>query len=72
MHRAETIPFINSYFREKHIDVFDVDFRVENRESGNLYTNTYDLKLPRSVEYIEVVQYLSEYPNVQGVRTINT
>jgi putative Mg2+ transporter-C (MgtC) family protein len=71
VHRAETIPFINNYFREKNIEVFDVDFRVENRETGNLYTNTYDLKLPRSVEYIEVVQYLSEYPNVQGVRTIN-
>jgi putative Mg2+ transporter-C (MgtC) family protein len=29
LHRAETIPFINGYFEEKHITVFDVDFHVE-------------------------------------------
>ncbi len=71
LHRAETIPFINSYFEEKHITVFDVDFHVENNEKGNLYTNTYELRLPSSVEYPEIVQHLSEYPNVQSVRTIS-
>jgi putative Mg2+ transporter-C (MgtC) family protein len=71
LHRAETIPFINGYFEEKHITVFDVDFHVENNEEGNLYTNTYDLRLTSAVEYPEIVQHLSEYPNVQSVRTIS-
>jgi putative Mg2+ transporter-C (MgtC) family protein len=71
LNREETIPFINSYFEEKHITVFDVDFRVDNKENGNLYTNTYELRLPGGVEYLEIVQHLSEYKNVQGVRTIS-
>ncbi len=70
-HRAETIPFLNDYFADKKITVFDVDFHVENNERGNLYTNVYDLRLPSSLEYHELVQHLSEYRNVQSVRTIN-
>jgi putative Mg2+ transporter-C (MgtC) family protein len=69
LHRAETIAFINDYLVERGITVFDVDFFVENGEIGNLYTNTYDIRLPASIEFREIVQHLSEHPNVQSVRT---
>ena len=71
LRREETLPFINKYFAEKNITVFDVDFHVENKDNGNLYTITYELRLPGAVEYLEVVQFLSEYPNVQSIRTIS-
>jgi putative Mg2+ transporter-C (MgtC) family protein len=71
LHRAETISFINEYFTQMHVTVYDVDFHVENSEKGNLYTNTYELRLPNTTGYHEIVQHLSENPNVQSIRTIS-
>ena len=72
IHRVETIDFINNYFDEKHIVVLDVDFSVDNRPEGNLYTNYYDLQLPKELTYRDIVMTLSEHANVQGIRTTNT
>lgn len=71
IHRAETLTFINTYFAEVGIEVLDVDFRVENNDSYNLYTNLYTLHLPSKTTYTEIVNHLSEYSNVQSIRTRN-
>lgn len=71
-HRVETIDFINNYFSEKGIEVLDVDFSVDNRSEGNLYTNFYDLHLPKEITYRDIVMTLSEHTNVQSIRTTNT
>ncbi len=71
-HRVETIDFINNFFDEKGIQVLDVDFSVDNRPEGNLYTNFYDLHLPRGLQYRDIVMTLSEHANVQSIRTTNT
>jgi hypothetical protein len=68
--RMITFKKVNKWFGDLHV-LNDVDFHVENNEEGNLYTNTYDLRLTSAVEYPEIVQHLSEYPNVQSVRTIS-
>lgn len=73
IHRKETIPFISAYFQEVGIKVMDIDFHVENKDGGqNVYTNLYTLVLPSNMAYRDIVNYLSEYSNVQSIRTRNT
>ncbi|NLF26531.1 MAG: MgtC/SapB family protein [Clostridiales bacterium] len=72
IHRVETINFINAYFESLGIQILDVDFHVENRDNGNLYTNIYTLKLPEKTYYTDIVNHLSEHTNVQSIRTTNT
>ena len=72
IHRVETITFINAYFESLGIQILDVDFHVENRDNGNLYTNIYTLKLPGKTYYTYIVNHLSEHTNVQSIRTTNT
>jgi len=72
IHRVETITFINAYFESLGIQILDVDFHVENRDNGNLYTNIYTLKLPGKTYYTDIVNHLSEHTNVQSIRTTNT
>lgn len=76
INRAETLPFINSYFDSLGVIILDVDFHVETitdikQQERNLYTNVYTLQLPKKVEYVNIVGHLSEYPNMQTVRTRN-
>ncbi len=74
LHRAETLPYINEYFASRSIKVLDVDFHVEIQSASdnsdrNLYINLYTLHLPRKVVYSEIVNDLSQYKNIQMVRT---
>lgn len=71
IHRVETLAFLNEYFQSVGIHVTDIDFHVENKGKENLYTNLYTLDLPTGVTYTELVNKLSEYANIQGVRTRN-
>jgi len=69
VHRVQTIDFINAYFEERGIKTLDLDFAVEAQEEHNVYTNTYTLHLPPDVNYTDIVNDLSEYVNILGVRT---
>lgn len=69
VHRVQTIDFINAYFEERGIKTLDLDFTVEAQEDHNVYTNTYTLHLPPEVNYTDIVNDLSEYVNVLGIRT---
>ncbi len=72
IHRVETIAFINEYFQKMGIKVLDIDFHVENKGKYNLYTNLYTLDMQGKTTYKDIVNYLSEYANIQGIRTRNT
>ena len=71
--RNETIPFINGYFEKMGVKIIDVDFHVENKEKGKgkekVYTNLYTLDMPSKVAYKDIVHDLSEYENIEGIRT---
>jgi putative Mg2+ transporter-C (MgtC) family protein len=69
VHRVQTIDFINAYFDERGIKTLDLDFAVLSQGDHNEYTNTYTLHLPHEVNYTDIVNDLSEYVNVLGVRT---
>lgn len=76
-HRTETLTYINAFFMNNNVKVLDLDFHIESsaedKETGhNLYTNLYTLHLPARFSYTDIVNYLSEYPHIQAVRTRNT
>ena len=72
IHRVETIAFINDYFQSIGVNVLDIDFHVENKGKYNRYTNIYTLDMQGKATYKDIVNKLSEYANIQGVRTRNT
>ncbi len=71
VHRVETLAFINDYFQSIDAHVLDVDFYVENKGKENLYTNIYTLDLRGEASYTDIVNKLSEYANIRGIRTRN-
>lgn len=72
IHRKETMDYLNGYMARMNIRVEDLDFHVDNRQPNNIYTNTYVLHLPRELSYAEIVQDLSEFPNIMSISTTNT
>ena len=71
IHRVETIAFINDYFQSIGVHVLDIDFHVENKGKYNLYTNIYTIDMQGKTSYKDIVNKLSEYANIQGIRTRN-
>jgi len=69
VHRVETIDYINAYFDRHFIQTLDLDFTVEVHEDRNIYTNLYTLHLPSTVKFTDMVNDLSEHPNVMSIRT---
>ena len=77
VHRAETLNYINTFFSKSGIKVLDMDFHIESvadqkKNENNIYTNLYTLHLPSKIKYADVVNELSEFPNIHMVRTRNT
>lgn len=68
-HRRETLGFLNDYFTTNHIRIQNVDFRVDESPDGNIYTNVYTLDLPRKLDSAMMINDITEYGNVQKVRT---
>lgn len=71
VHRTETLEFLNMAIEDLGCTIIDVDFHAENRATGNLYTNVYTLSLPNRTSYTDIINRLSEYKNIQSVRTRN-
>ncbi|NLG57952.1 MAG: MgtC/SapB family protein [Clostridiales bacterium] len=74
--RASALPFINAYMHQKHIEVLDVDFHIENFRDAeapeqNVYTNLYTLHLPPGLSYADMVMQLTQNKDIQVVRTRN-
>lgn len=70
--RVETLNFINHYFSEHRIKVLDVDFHVDSQGPTNVYTNLYTLDMQGKTSYTDIVNALSEFSNIQSIRTRNT
>lgn len=71
VHRQETLSFLSDYFAQKGCGILDVDFHAETRPEGNLYTNMYTLTMPNRISYVDIIETLSEHPNIRRVRTRN-
>lgn len=68
-HRIETMHFLKDYFAANRIIVQNEDFRVEESPDGNIYTIVYTLDLQRKLDSAMVANDISEYENVQKVKT---
>ena len=68
-HRKETMEFLKDYFTTNHISIQNEDFRVDETSDGNIYTVVYTLDLPRKLDSALMINDISEYSNVQKVRT---
>ena len=71
VHRKETLTFLSEYFTSKKIQILDVNFHAESKPEGNLYTNLYTLTMPANINYVDLIETLSEHPNIRRVRTRN-
>jgi len=71
VHRQETLSFLTEYFSGHNIHILDMDFHAETKPEGNLYTNLYTLTLPANTNYVDLIETLSEHPNIRRVRTRN-
>ena len=71
VHRTETLSFLHDYFDKMGCKILDVDFRAESKEEGNLYTNLYTLTMPSRINYVDIIETLSEHRNIRTVRTRN-
>ena len=71
IHRVETLAFLSDYFSTKKIGILDVDFHAESKPEGNLYTNLYTLTMPANINYVDLIETLSEHPNIRRVWTRN-
>jgi len=71
IHRKETLTFLSEYFASTKIQILDVNFHAESKEEGNLYTNLYTLTMPANINYVDLIETLSEHPNIRRVRTRN-
>ena len=71
VHRKETLTFLSEYFTSKKIKILDVNFHAESKPEGNLYTNLYTLTMPATINYVDLIETLSEHPNIRRVRTRN-
>ena len=77
INRRETMNYINEFFGKNNITVLNLDFHIETHAGSgtgdhNVYTNIYTLHLPASVKYVDVINALANYSNIQVVRVTNT
>ena len=71
IHRQETLSFLSEYFNKQGVKILDVYFHAETKEDNNLYTNMYTLTMPNRISYVDIIETLSEHPNIRRVRTRN-
>ena len=69
IHRQETLAFLAEYFAGMEVKVLDVDFHAESKPEGNLYTNLYTLTMPSRTSHVDIIQTLSDHPNIRTGRT---
>ena len=77
INRKETLQYINDFFTENNIKVLELDFHIESgakegTSDHNVYTNIYTLHLPARLNYVDVINHLATYSNIQVVRVTNT
>ncbi len=70
-HRQKTLAFINSYFEANNIQITDIDFNVDNETEGKVFTNIYTMNLHGKINYVDIINTLSEDSNILSIRTRN-
>lgn len=70
-HKAETKAIIKKYFAEHQIQVRRFSFKASEVNHEKVYTNVYFIEIPRKMDYVQIVDDLSDGEHIQQVRLIN-
>ncbi|MFD1430408.1 MgtC/SapB family protein [Lacticaseibacillus mingshuiensis] len=70
-HKLETKQFIQDYFEAHHITVNDVNFKVTQNDDLQVYTNIYEIELPKNISYADVIEDISLNKNIMRIQTIS-
>lgn len=71
LHKQETKEFINHYFEQHNIEIYDVNFDVTLIKDTRVYTNIYTIDLPKGMTYADVIEDLSIYNNITKLRLVS-
>ncbi|MGX7200594.1 MgtC/SapB family protein [Enterococcus nangangensis] len=69
LHKTETQEAIQTYFEKNKIKVIDVNFSMEPKEEGRIYTNLYTVDLPHHLNYPRVIEDISTLEGILKIRT---
>lgn len=70
-HKVETKEFIQHYFEKHHITVTNVNFKVTQKPEGVIYVNIYEIEIPRSLNYAEVIEDISMNKNIMRIQMVS-
>jgi putative Mg2+ transporter-C (MgtC) family protein len=71
IHRKETGPYIRSYFAENKIKVRDINMSVEIMDERRVYTNIYDVEIPRGVDDVAIIENLAKNKNITKIHMVS-
>lgn len=71
IHQKETSAYIQNYFSDNGILVKDVDMSVEIMDDRRVYTNIYDVEIPKSVDEIDIIEDIARNRNVTKIHMIS-
>lgn len=70
-HKVETKEFIQHYFEKHHITVTNVNFKVTQKPEGQIYVNIYEIEIPRSLNYAEIIEDISMNKNIMCIQMVS-
>ncbi|MFT8410650.1 MAG: MgtC/SapB family protein [Schleiferilactobacillus perolens] len=70
-HKLEAKEFIQQYFDEHKIEVTDVNFSVTQNEDSTVYTNIYEIEIPRELSYADIIEDISLNKNIMHIQTVS-
>lgn len=71
IHKQETIPYIKEYFKANGIVVKDVDMSVEIMGETRVYTNIYDIEMPKDFLETDIIEDIAKSRNITKIRMIS-
>ncbi len=71
IHRQETKKYITDYFEKHDISIEDVTFEVQIIDDKKYYKNVFTVDIPRDFTYSTLIEDLSMYPDIIGIRLIS-
>ncbi|WP_125702174.1 MgtC/SapB family protein [Lacticaseibacillus daqingensis] len=70
-HKLETKEFIQSYFESHNITVNDVNFRVTQTDDAQIYVNIYEIEIPKTMNYADIIEDISLNKNIMRIQTVS-
>lgn len=70
-HKLETKEFLQQYFEDKNIIITNVNFKVTQSANGALYENIYDIEVPRSINYADIIEDISMNKNIVRIQMVS-